>query len=327
MTTPELNFATPAQLLAALPHLLGFVPAEDLVTLMCGPSPSPRNIALRAVIRCPITLTDTQAQRFPQTCQLTATQFPTAVLVAVASEHHAEHAMATLHIVRAALQQRGIAVLRILHTQDLTQPGHWVDATTGQCGNTIAYTDSPATALGVLQGRVIAPSRSDMHREFATTATAPRLDAEAQDIPALFTDTAHELRQTITGGGQASPQLASRAAVLVTAHIGLRDALLRLAAGHELAAAGIWTHLAAQHRGRTRAELLTMAAASYYAGEDTARAGTALMFADNAAREEDATVPTLATMLRTALHAGLPPARLRDIILSPDKAPGPRADR
>ena len=38
MPTPELSFSTPAKLLAALPHLLGFVPVNDLVALMLGPA-------------------------------------------------------------------------------------------------------------------------------------------------------------------------------------------------------------------------------------------------------------------------------------------------
>ena len=37
MSTPELSFATPAELIAALPYLLGFIPTNDIVALMLGP--------------------------------------------------------------------------------------------------------------------------------------------------------------------------------------------------------------------------------------------------------------------------------------------------
>ena len=88
-----------------------------------------------------------------------------------------------------------------------------------------------------------------------------------------------------------------RAALIVTTHIGLRDALLSLAVGHELPPGRLWTQIAAQHRGRTRAELLTMAAMAYYCGEDTVRAGMALTHAGSAVCDDPNELPTLAVML------------------------------
>jgi hypothetical protein len=326
MTTPELSFATATELLAALPHLLGFVPADDLVALMLGPSQDPLRVPARAAIRCPITITDEQAQRFPATCNLTADQFPAAVLIAVCEADREERAVALLNTVRIAMHERGIAVLRMLTTHSVTRATQWVDPDTGARGDTIAFTDSPATALGVLQGRLIAPSRADIQREFATIEPAPAFDAEAQDLPALIADTAYDLHRIITGSGEPSPGLASRAAVVVTAHVGLRDGLLRLALGNEHAAGRVWSHIAAQHRGRARAELLTMAAICFYAGEDTARAGMALTHAAAAAREVDTTLPRLAAMVQAALQSGLPPARMRGVIPSREKTPIPGTD-
>jgi hypothetical protein len=326
MTTPELSFATATELLAALPHLLGFVPADDLVALMLGPSQDALRIPAQAAIRCPLTITDEQAQRFPATCNLTAHQFPAAVLVAVCDEDREDRAVAILNIVRIALHESGIVVLRMFSTNRLTEPGRWVDPDTGAQGDTIAFIDSSATALGVLQGRLIAPSRADIQREFATIEAAPAFDAEAQDFGAVIADTAYDLRAVITGFDYPSPGLAARAALLVTAHVALRDGLLRLALGHELSAGRVWTHVAAQHRGRTRAELLTMAAIAYYAGEDTVRAGMALTHAAAAAREADTTLPRLAAMVQTALQNGLPPARIRGVIPSREKTPIPGTD-
>jgi hypothetical protein len=326
MTTPELSFATAAELLAALPHLLGFVPANDLVALMLGPSQDPLRIPARAVIRCPITVTDEQAQRFPATCNLTAPQFPATVLVAVCDADHEERAVAILNTVRIAMHERGIAVLRMFTTYRLTDEGQWVDPDTGAHGDTMAFIDSPATALGVLQGRLIAPSRADLQREFATIEPVPAFDAEAQDIGALIADTAFDLHWVITGFADPSPELAARAALVVTAHVALRDGLLRLAPGHELSAGRVWTQIAAQHRGRDRAELLTMAAIAYYAGEDTVRAGMALTHAVAASRDASTTLPRLAVMVQTALQSGLPPARIRGVIPSREKTPIPGTD-
>jgi hypothetical protein len=326
MTTPELHFATATELLAALPHLLGFVPTDDLVAVMLGPSQDPLRMPANAAIRFPIAITDEQAQQFPATCNLTVHQFPAAVLVAVCDADREERAVAILNTVRIALHERGIAVLRMFTTHSLTEAERWADPDTGTRGNTVAFTDSPATALGVLQGRLIAPSRADMQREFATIDAAPAYDAEAQDLGALVADTAYDLHWVITGFADPSPELAARAALVATAHLALRDGLLRLALGHELSAGRLWTHIAAQHRGRTRAELLTMAAIAYYAGEDTVRAGMALTHAAAAAREADTTLPTLAVMVQTALQNGLPPARIRGVIPSREKTPIPGTD-
>jgi hypothetical protein len=109
-------------------------------------------------------------------------------------------------------------------------------------------------------------------------------DLEAQDLPALVGATATDLHRTIVENTTPTTELAVRAAAVVTAHTALRDAYLRLAVGHELAAARIWTHIAAAHRGRTRAELLTMAAVAYYCADDTLRAGMAITHAAEATR-------------------------------------------
>ena len=323
MSTPELSFATPAELIAALPHLLGFIPTNDIVALMLGPAHHQAEVPLRAAIRCPASIDLEQAQRFPSSCHLTATQFPTALLIAVYEPQYESHALRTLHTIRTALHRIGITVRRVLTTHNVTEPGRWTDPDTGFSGPTMPYTDSPATALGVVEGRLIAPSRDEMQREFATTEAAPQPDLEAQDITALIGDTATDLHRAIIGNSLPTTDLAIRTAVVVTAHIGLRDGFLRLGVGHELAAGRVWTRIAAHHRGRVRAELLTMAAVSYYCAEDTVRAGMALIHAAAATRDDDSTLPRLAAMVDTALQAGMPPSRIRSVIPNRQKAPIP----
>jgi hypothetical protein len=87
--------------------------------------------------------------------------------------------------------------------------------------------------------------------------------------PHEFTDT--ELHHAITRNQLPTTDLAIRAALVSTAHVGLRDAPLSLAAGHELPADRLWTQIAAQHRGRIRAELRTMAAMAYHCDEANCR--------------------------------------------------------
>jgi hypothetical protein len=67
MNTPELSFTTPTELLAAIPHLLGFVPTNDMVALMLGPAKSHTHTAMRAAIRCPLAIDHRDAEQSPQT--------------------------------------------------------------------------------------------------------------------------------------------------------------------------------------------------------------------------------------------------------------------
>jgi hypothetical protein len=152
------------------------------------------------------------------------------------------------------------------------------------------------------------------HRRHLRRDRLPRRGAEAQDIAALTEATTADLYCAITQNRAPTTDLAMRAALVVTAHVGLRDALLRLAVGHELAAGALWTQIAAAHRGRTRAELLTMAATAYYCGEDTVRAGIALTHAAAAARDDNSALSRLSAMLSMALQAGMPPSKIRAII-------------
>lgn len=323
MTTPELSFATPADLIAALPYLLGYIPDNDVIALMLASSDDPTQIPLRAAIRCPVDIDPAQAQRFPTLCHLTRGQFHSALLVAVCDPNLDDTARATLRMMRAALHTIGVTVRRTLTTHSVSQPGRWVDADTGAHGATKPYTDSPATALGVVQGRIITDSRDEMQREFATTEPAPHIDIEAQDVADLIPDAATALHHAIVENDIPTAHLAARIAAVVTAHSGLRDGFLRLNVGHELAAGRVWTCIAARHRGRVRAELLTMAAIAYYCGEDTVRAGMALGQAAAATADDDSTLPRLAEMIYTALEAGMPPSRIRAVIPTRDKTPIP----
>ena len=315
MNKPELSLTTPAEMLAALPHLIGFVPTNDLVALMLTPAGrDATTVKLGTALRCPITIDHRAAQQFPRHWGLDSHLFPGAILMAVCEPGRDEHARRILHTVRGALQHNGTVVYRTLITHSVTEPGYWVDPVSSHGGATIAYVDSAATALSVTQGQVIAESRGEVEREFTTTEPAPPMAAEAQDIVALSDTTKSDLHQAITRNRPPTTDLAMRAALVVTAHVGLRDALLGLAVGHELVAGRLWTQIAAMHRGRTRAELLTMAAVAYYCGGDSLRARIALAHAAAAAEDGDTALPRLATMLNSAIRAGLPPSKIRDVI-------------
>ena len=323
MTTPELSFATPADLIAALPHLLGYIPDNDVIALMLAPTTDPTQIPLRAAIRMPVDIDPEHAQRFPELCHLTRGQFHSALLIAVCDQTYDNTAHATLRMMRTALETIGVHVRRTFTTHSVTAPDRWLDTDTGAHGATKPYTDSAATALGVTEGRVIATNRDEMQQEFATTEPATHLDLDAQDIASIIADTATALHRAIVDNTIPTVDLAARTAAVVTAHTGLRDGFLRLGIDNELAAGRIWTRIAAHHRGHTRAELLTMAAVAYYCGEDTVRTGMALGHAAAATADDNSPLPRLAEIIYTALEAGMPPSRIRDVIPTRDTTPIP----
>lgn len=323
MTTPELSFGTPADLIAALPHLLGYIPDNDVIALMLAPTTDPTQIPLRAAIRMPVDIDPEHAQRFPELCHLTRGQFHSALLVAVCHPAHDATAHTTLRMMRTALETIGVTVRRTFTTHSVSAPDRWIDVDTGAHGATKPYTDSAATALGVTEGRVIATTRDQMQQEFDTTQPAAHLDLEAQDIADLIPETAADLHRAIADNTIPTVDLATRAAAIVTAHTGLRDAFLRLSIGNELAAGRTWTRIAAHHRGHTRAQLLTMAAVAYYCGEDTVRTGMALGHAAAATAEDDSELPRLAEIIYTALEAGMPPSRIRSVIPTRGETPIP----
>lgn len=130
MSTPELSFATPADLLAALPHLLGYIPNDDIVALMLGPSTDRIEVPLRAAIRCPVTVDPAQAQQFPTACHLSAAQYPAALLVIVCDPNNVSDALRAMRTIRSALQHSGIVVHRVLATHSVIQAGRWIDPDT-----------------------------------------------------------------------------------------------------------------------------------------------------------------------------------------------------
>jgi Domain of unknown function (DUF4192) len=325
MSKSFINLDTEQAILSAIPALLRFVPTNSVVAIMFSPSDAPRT-ELRCIIRFDVDVDREQAHRFTETCHLTAAENSGALLVAICDPDHDAHALEVLNETRAGLHEAGIQVLQMLMTHDLADTGHWSDPDTGAHGPTIPYTDAVITAETVAQGAAIGTSREALEAEFTLTAAAPYLPV-AEDFTDLVARTVAELHALITGTADTpADDLATRAAIIVTEDVHLRDALLRIGLGHEQAAAHTWNALAAQLRGQARAEVLTVAAFNFYIARDAVRAGIAIDHVADAADTADLPLPTLADLLSAALRAGVQPEKLRQIIPTRDRAPLPGSD-
>lgn len=310
---PNITLTAPADLIAAAPGLLGFAPTDSIVAYMLRTDPT-RGLRVRCAIRFDVTITTEQALRFPDICNLRAADNAAAILIAVCDQRHDQHAHHILDALRDSLSSSGIQVLRRLYARDVTEPGQWLDADTGDYGDTYPYTDSMLTAHLVHEGTRVHRSRSDLEAEFSHLPPAPPV--HVADHADLVTATTEEIAHAIAGAPVSSPTLATRAGIVITAHPALRDAMIGLAVEDPQAGADLWTHIARRLRAQPRAEALTVAAACLCIAADTVRAGIALDAAFDEAEATHTPTPKLADLLSSALRSAIPPTEIRDSLIA-----------
>jgi len=307
---PSSLVSTPADVIAAAAALLGFAPTDSMVVYLLRRD-ARHGLLVRCAIRADITITAEQATRFPDTCNLRHPDNAAAILLAICQQTHDAHARTVLDALRDALGRSGIHVLARLHARDVTSAGRWCDLDTGQSGPTYPYTDAVLTARQVHRGERISPSRADIEAEFAPIA--PPAPAQSDQRPVATVG--EEIAAILAGRRDPDPTLAARAGALITGQRRLRDAMLGLAAGHPRAAVDLWTHVARQLDGAPRAEALTVVACCHCLLGDAVRAGIAADAALQEAERAATPAPPLAGLLLAALQAGIPPARVRAVIL------------
>jgi Domain of unknown function (DUF4192) len=236
----------------------------------------------------------------------------------VCDQPHDRHAAAILDALHDALNTAGIPVIRRIITHNVTDEGQWYDPDSGQYGPTYPYTDSLITAQRILAGHRVSRGRSDIETEFAPIAPAPPV--AIGDHGELVITTAEEISAALNGH-PSNRTLPTRAGIIITADVAVRDAMLTAAFEHTQAATELWTHIARRLRGQPRAEALTIAAVAYCLLGDGIRAGIA---AETALEETEAThspTPRLAALLLTALRAGIAPHEIRRVIPGSTRKP------
>ena len=302
---PTTTLRTAADILAAAAGLLGFAPTNSIVAYMLRRDPND-GLLVRCAIRFAVTITTEHAASFPATCNLRPDE---------------NHAAAILDALRDALDTAGIPVIRRIMTHNVTDEGQWYDPDSGEYGPTYPYTDSLITAQRILAGERVTRGRSDIEAEFAPIAPAPPV--AIGDHGQLVITTTEEISDALNGH-PISRTLPTRAGIIITADVAVRDAMLTAALEHTQAAAELWTHIARRLRGQPRAEALTIAAVAYCLLGDGIRAGIATQTALDEAQAAHSPVPRLATLVLTALRSGIPPQEIRRVI--PNSAPKPSHD-
>lgn len=288
---------TTEALIAAIPGLIGFVPADSIVVV--GMSEGVLGTVARHDIAGTSDIADYLAEVF-RTNNI-------ATVGVIAISENSEVAEVAVRTMSDALMRHGIETDRRIIVARCDQPAVYHDLITGEIGVSDDYRDSFASAARVAAGAPIAATRDAVRDTLATTDTVTTHGVELQ--PELAAKAV--VSAMVHWPTEVPRELSAQVAAMIGNHLVYRDAFLRTAAYDPRSAAAVFTELARPLRGRDRANVLTLAAAFHYIGGNGAMAG--IIF-DHIA-ETDA-LPSLAKLLDQALRAGVHPDNLSGMIPS-----------
>ena len=311
-----INIDSSTEVIAAIPALLGFAATNSIVGIVIDDDGTQRSVlvAARYDSQAPLGM----AVQFVDALPLRhddGTARPV-LLIAIADTDAQRLAGDHLDALRDLLTARGSVVLKRLYVENLDADHTWVDIDTGQSGQTADYrTSDLALQMAIEHGRPVLSTREDIAVEFAPTDPAPAASG-TDDTADFITHTVLGMYATFTHPEKLTPQLAANAGHLIATSVTHRDVLLIASTSTPHDGATVWTRLARQLRGAARIEALALAAACFYVGNDSVRAGLALDAAHDTAVDAGLDDTMLVQLLDTALQSGLPPATVRELFAS-----------
>jgi hypothetical protein len=336
MTTPlrpRIRLRDPGDLIAAVPHLLGFHPIDSLVLVVLhGEDANRVGLTLRTDLPPQDHRAEVVSQLLLPVGQLDATG---AWLVVVGGgtadpPELPHHELVTR--LGEALNADGIAVVHAVWVAATVAGTGWSCYRDNCCSGAVPDpSSSPLAAATALAGAVTYASREDLAAQLAPVdelalarrsarlelaVEAAELDrrlagpaAVGRDLLAVHRALAEAARGTLLLGDEEVVRLA-----VALADHRVRDACLATADGPNAAMAEqLWLALTRSTPAPERAEPATLLAFAAYLRGDGALAGIALDAAEAACPGH-----RLAGLLRRALDSGLPPARLT--VLAADAA-------
>ncbi|MBE9373084.1 DUF4192 domain-containing protein [Saccharopolyspora sp. HNM0983] len=333
-------------LLAAVPHLLGFHPGDSLVLLTVDEgSGTPRiGSTLRIDLPCP-------GQRSGLTDFLLdgplGRQRPEALIIVVigrsmSSELCAEHCddadccaadaegespphEGLVGVLTRALERAGISIVHALWTEEISQGARWSCYSDPECSGRIADPGSSSVGAAMAAaGSVTFASRAEL-RELVAPESDTDLARRSARLDALLEQLeddhdsgrpAADLRAVFAGieriaDGAALTEEDLLRVLLAIADARVRDIVLATAVGERaVAAEQLWLTLVRMAPVPEVADAGALLAFSAYVRGDGALAGAALERVEEARPEH-----ALACLLRHALQAGIPPNELARVAL------------
>ncbi|MGY2001820.1 DUF4192 domain-containing protein [Blastococcus sp. SYSU DS1024] len=336
----EIRLSDPGEVAAALPHLLGFHPAESVVLIGLG-GPSGGRVGL--TVRGDLPRDGDAARTARLLVGSLRSDRPEAAVAVVVSKAPDDTGpddppvgllphRALVHELVLALDAAGIAPRDVL----LVRRGRWwsYDCPHACCapsaGTPLPGGVSALAAASVCTGQVVAPDRAALAERLAAPPgsgggmraaclrAAEERSARLQEVgwAALAEESWAAVRRAVArcrpGPSGEEPLGEHELAALGWAlrDVRVRDRALQLALGADAAAAEVlWTECARRLPAPLDTAPATLLAVSAWLRGDGAMAGIALDRALDSDPEH-----TLAHLLRQALDACLPPAGLRDLL-------------
>ncbi|MGH3871019.1 MAG: DUF4192 domain-containing protein [Pseudonocardiaceae bacterium] len=319
-TAGHIRLSDPADLIAAVPHLLGFHPCDSVVLLALHGKRL--GLTLRADL-----VHDVQAPLLAeQLLEPIVRQQPTGVALiliggALTPDGDPPH-RALVDVLDGMLCSAGLPLVHAAWTAQIADGAPWRCYDDPTCVGTVPDpTASPLAAATVAAGAVTFTSREEMvallngedpaalHRRAALLDVA---DAEhpmsSKLIARRFARLEQLYRAAATGDIKLSDSTVAQAASALCDHR-VRDACLPWCSGPgAVAAERLWLALVRATPAPERAEPAALLALTAYLRGDGAMAGVALDAALQACPQH-----SLSGLLRAALDAGLPPEVLRTV--------------
>lgn len=315
--TGTIRITTPTEIIASVPALLGFHPAERSIV---GFMLSGREIA--AVVRTDAAETSadriTVAAGFADRAEVN--NVTAVLLVVVADTRHAGAALRTVDAIRERLAQCGVPVEKALYVPKIEAGMAWTDLDTQETGVCTDPVTSTARTAAVVTGKVVEASRGDVAARYAQGRTISTDDlrqalAEARECGAdnFARTVVTDLYAAVGDGAAPDATLAARVGILLPLHPRGRDAVLGLAVTRPVAARATLAAIANQLDGIARAEALTVAGYFAYVAGNGPDTNAAFDAAHAEIRNYPANPPRLLVLLERALASGIPPAQVIDL--------------
>jgi hypothetical protein len=310
----KINLRDPGELIAAVPHLIGFNPAESVVLIGHRP-PDGRQVGL--VIRGDIPaphLRVAQAESLVTSLASSGAVGATVVVVGGGSWSAQAELVRT---VCELLAETGISPLHAMWVPAISSGARWECYLDEECGGVLPATDSTVAAAAMAsEGAVTFASREGMLAllEPASEQVIARRAAALAEPSDMDLRRAHRVVQRgIEEMGRPGPALTDKQIVELAralTHVRVRDACLLTAVppgtGTARQAEDLWLTLVRELPAPERAAAATLLGYAAYVRGAGAFAGMAL---DNALEADPKYV--LARLLLAALNGGIEPGRLR----------------
>jgi hypothetical protein len=321
MTEPRISLRTADDILGAIPALLGFTPENSVVVIALAASKQGSQ-TVAALARIDSDDAQAAAERAAAAMarqHVDGADVTAVILVAVADTAHAGAALVGLAALRAAFAARAIDTVRALHAYNLRTGTIYTDLDNNTDGTVPDPTATVAAAtMAVHEGTVIGARREDIAARFTPSAQIPAVlaFAAATTMGADFLPVTYDELAAVIGAREIpSADLTARVGlILATGHLDVRDAFLSMAVHGTRDAADVFTHMAAALAGTARAQALTIAALFLYSAGNGAAANMAIDAATSTAAASGVAVPSLTTLLTTALGHAAPPALIDQVI-------------